>query len=409
MLNNKQIRKEFSWFKNNSKMIYLDSGATSLKPDSVVEEICKYYKIYTFNPHNKNNNLSIDLNHKIFEIRTKIAKFLNCNANEIAFTSGATESLNLFAFGLSHLIKPKDEIIVPEIEHSSNLLPWLIVAKRNHAKLITITENEQANWTKELLSKITKKTRIVSFASVSNILGISVNSYKLAKEIKKINPNTIVIVDATQEVQHKKINLNNSVVDLLCFSAHKVFGPTGIGVAYISKKMQNILQPFKYGGDMYIDYNPNDLSASYLPCPNKFEGGTQNIAGIFGFGAAIDFINRLGIDNIQNYEKQLSIYFYKKIKTVKNVILGNKKNIGSPIIVFNIKNCNPQDVAYYLSIKNIIVRSGVSCANMLKHRSQFSSGYVRVSLSIYNNTKDIDFLIKALKEFKIGDSLVGLI
>ncbi|WP_033159666.1 aminotransferase class V-fold PLP-dependent enzyme [Mycoplasmoides alvi] len=408
MIDWKKIRNEFIWFKNNPNLIYFDSGATALKPNIVIDSIKEYYEIYSVNPHNTDTSFAQGLHEKIETSRQTIANFLNCHKDSIVFTSGATESLNLFAFGLMHLLTANDEIVVPDLEHASNLLPWIIVAKKTGAKLVHIHEDNNNNWVKNLLNKINYQTKIVSLSSISNLFGFSIDTKILIKKIKKINPNVIVIIDATQEVQHKKIDLQNLEIDLLAFSIHKIFGPTGVGIAYVSKKMQNILQPLKYGGGMYLDYDPKNLSVDLLSCPTKYEAGTPNVAGILGTKAAIDFVNQIGIENIHKYESELTDYLLKHLKKISNIELANKK-VDSNVVSFNIKNTNPQDVAHYLSLNNIIVRSGVSCVNMLKHRKKNASGYVRVTLSIYNNINEIDQLIMVLKKFDIGDALVGLI
>lgn len=408
MLDPKKVRAEFSWFKKHQNVIYFDNGATSLKPDCVVSAVAEYYQNFSTNPHNSDSNFANSLNARIYKCRENVARFINASTEEIIFTSGATESLNLFAFGLTHLISKNDEIIVPEIEHTSNLLPWLVLSKKTGCKLITIKEDKNLDWTKALLSKISSRTKIVSFASVSNLFGTSVSSKIIAKKIKKINPNIIVVVDGTQEIQHHKINLKQSGIDLFCFSGHKMFGPTGIGVAYISQRMQPTLEPLKYGGSMSLDFDIDKKTITYRHNYEKYEGGTQNVAGILGLHAAIDFVNRLGIENINKYEKELVQYLIKKLKTIKNLELINPKPT-SPVVSFLIKGINPQDVAYYLGTKNIIVRSGVSCVDLVKQRKKTQSGFVRLSLSIYNRYTEIDRLITCLKQLKIGDVLVGLI
>ncbi|WP_027124147.1 aminotransferase class V-fold PLP-dependent enzyme [Mycoplasmoides pirum] len=408
MLNFKKIRDQFRWFKNNPNLIYFDSGATSLKPNSVLDAMQSYYEKYSTNSHNTDSSFANLLNQEIMLARKTIANFLNANPDEIIFTSGATESLNLFAFGLKHLLKPTDEIVVPDLEHASNILPWIAIAKDTNAKLIHIVEKDFLYWTDNLLNKINENTKIVSFSSISNVFGSIVDPLELIKKIKKINPNVLIIVDATQEVQHHQIDLNNSLIDCLAFSVHKMFGPTGVGIAYIKKTLQSNLNPLKYGGGMYLDYDPENLDIKFLNTVEKYEGGTQNIAGILGTKAAIDFINNLGLSNISEYELKLTKYLISKLKEIPNLEIINE-NSNTSVISFNIKNVNPQDIAYYLGTKNIIVRSGVSCVNMIKHRNKNSSGYVRITLSIYNSVEEIDVLIKTLKEFNIGESLVGLV
>lgn len=407
-MNVDQIRKNFKWFSNNKNLVYFDNGATSLKPDCVIEAMNNYYEKLSSSSHNDDSFFTHQTNLDIIMIRKKVAKFLDCNDDEIIFTSGATEALNLFAFGLFDYLKNNDEILIPEFEHASNLLPWLVLAKRKNAKVKIVKENAQMQWENNLLKMVNKKTKIVSFASASNLFGTAVNFNLLAKKIKKINPKVIIAVDATQSIQHQKINLRNSTIDLLCFSSHKLFGPTGSGVAYIKKAIQSILLPYKFGGSMYKDFDPETLEIEYLNNSGKYEGGTPNIAAIYGLGAAIDFVNNIGFNVIIRLEKELLDYLVASLKKIANVQLLKVDN-KIPVVAFNIKDVSPQDVAYYLGRHNIIVRSGVSCANLVSHYSKTKQGFIRASLMFYNKKQEIDFLIKTLKNFKVGDSLDGLI
>ena len=401
-----ELRKDFPWFSNNKGWCYFDSAATSLKPKYVLDNECEYYEKYCCNPHNNDSLFAYQTHKLITESRNEVAKLLNCNAQEIVFTSGATESINLVANGLKKFIKKDDEIILTYIEHTSNMLPWMQISNLTKCKLIWVGKNKIPT-EKSFISSLTKNTKIVAFSDVSNILGNFINLNSLAKKIKQFNPNIIIVVDATQSVPHIKHNLKGSYVDFLVFSGHKMLGPTGIGVCYINKKWINEIDPLKFGGGMNSIVDTNKNKFTYATGVNKFEGGTPNIAGICGLKAAIRYLNKFGWNNISKHEYELKQYVNKKFSTLKNIEYYTKDfNLG--IVFFNVKGVSPQDLANYLGSKKIIVRSGLSCAKASNISTHVNSA-VRISFYIYNTRKEIDYLVDILKKFKKGDELNNVI
>ncbi|WP_027121976.1 cysteine desulfurase [[Mycoplasma] imitans] len=389
------IRKKFSWFNNNKNWIYFDNSATSLKPDLVVNAIGEYYQNWSLNPHNNNTSLSNKLNDLIFETRKKTAQFLSVNSDEIIFNSSATEILNLFAFGLHEYLKSGDEIIVNELEHASNLVNWLELSRRNNLKFTLVKSLD------EIKDKISNKTKVISFSGLSNIFGYKVNYLDYAKQIKTLNKNCLVFIDATQLAAQEPIAISKDI-DGLCFSAHKIFGPTGLGIGYIKKDLQKILNPLKYGGDMYYDFDVDSKNIELKSNPLKYEAGTNNVAAIYAWSKSLDFINEIYKNNFNDYKNELVAYFKQKVKQQKKLILINEQ-ANFPIFLVQIPNIHSQDLAWYLSTKKIITRAGSSCVHLLKKYQK--DGYVRVSLSIYNTKEEIDYFFKVIEEFNLKDIL----
>ncbi|MDC4182640.1 aminotransferase class V-fold PLP-dependent enzyme [Mycoplasma bradburyae] len=389
------IREQFSWLKNNKDWIYFDNSATSLKPDVVINSISDYYQNWSLNPHNKDTDISNKLNVIINETREKTAKYLDVNANEIIFNSSATEILNLFSFGLSSYLKSGDEIIVNELEHASNLVNWIELAKRNNLNLVLVKSLD------EIKDKVNAKTKVVSFSALSNVFGYEVDYLNYAKTVKTKNKDCLVFIDATQLAAHKKIEITEDI-DGLCFSAHKIFGPTGLGIGYIKKALQKTLKPLKYGGDMYYDFNINNKTISFKDNPLKYEAGTNNIASIYAWSKSLDFINDIHENGWYDYEQELVNYFKKKVKEQDKLILINQ-DCSFPIFLVQIPNIHSQDLAWYLSTKKIVTRAGVSCVHLLKNYQK--DGYVRVSLSVYNTKEEIDYFFEVIKDFELKDVL----
>ncbi len=399
-----EIRKDFPWFKFNPKIVYLDSSATSLKNKYMVKAIEDYYFKLSTSPHNNDSMFAYKTLKAIDKSRNIVAKLLNVTPNEIIFTSGATESLNLIAHGLLDFVKPGEEIILSYDEHTSNLLPWKEMCDLKNTKLVYVSSNAFPN-EEDFIKKITKKTKIITFCNISNILGYELDFSYIAKKAKAINPNITVVVDATQAIPHVKYDLSNTDIDFLVFSGHKMTGPTGIGVCYINKKWAQKIKPLKFGGGMNAIVDENGFT--YATIPDKFEGGTSNVAGIIGLGETINYLNKIGWDNIHKHELELKQYVNEQFKSIKNLEYYNPE-AKYPIIFFNIKGCGSQDLANYLGTKGIIVRSGLSCAK-LSHKVTHVSDAVRASLYFYTTKHDVDCLVKALKAYKKGDELKHVI
>lgn len=400
------IRKDFPWFKNNKEWHYLDSSATSLKPKCVLNKQDEYYEVFGCSPHNNDSLFAYQTHGLIKESRELVADLIGRSSEEIVFTSGATESINLISLGLTKFVKSNDEIILTYTEHTSNMLPWFRLSKQSKSKIIWVGKDKIPT-EKDILKSVTKKTKIVTFCDVSNILGYYIDCVSLTKKIKKINPNTIVIVDATQSIPHLRHNLKNTDVDFLVFSAHKMLGPTGVGVCFINKKWIEKLDPWKLGGGMNALVKPKTNEFTFASGVDKFEGGTPNTAGIIGFGEAIKYLNKIGWDNIKSHGLELKEYFNKKSSSIKNFEYYTKDS-ETPILFFNIKGVSSQDLANYLGHNKIIVRAGLSCAKASNISTKINEA-VRASLYLYNTKEDIDYLVEVLKKYKKGAELDNVI
>ena len=380
------------------KISYLDSGATTQKPQCVIDAIESYYKECNANPHRGAYSLSIEATEKYESTREKVAKFINAkNREEIIFSKNATESLNLIAYsyGLDNL-KKDDEVVLSIMEHHSNLVPWQYVTKKTNSKLKFMYINKDYELSKEEIeSKITDKTKVVGITHVSNVLGTINNVKEIIKYAHK--KGAVVIVDASQSIPHMKIDVQDLDADFLVFSGHKMFAPLGIGVLYGKKELLNKMPPFLMGGDM-IEY-VYEQNTTFAPLPNKFEAGTQNVEGVIGLGAAIDYIEKIGYKKIQNVEETITKYAVNelsKLDFLELYITPHAENHSS-VISFNIKGIHPHDVASILDSNGVCVRSGNHCAQPLLRYLKMDST-CRASFSIYNTKEDVDNLVEALKK-----------
>ena len=380
------------------KISYLDSGATTQKPQCVIDAIESYYKECNANPHRGAYSLSIEATEKYESTREKIAKFINAkNREEIIFSKNATESLNLIAYsyGLDNL-KKDDEVVLSIMEHHSNLVPWQYVTEKTNSKLKFMYINKDYELSKEEIeSKITDKTKVVGITHVSNVLGTINNVKEIIKYAHK--KGAVVIVDASQSIPHMKIDVQDLDADFLVFSGHKMFAPLGIGVLYGKKELLNKMTPFLMGGDM-IEY-VYEQNTTFAPLPNKFEAGTQNVEGVIGLGSAIDYIEKIGYKEIQNVEEAITKYAVNelsKLDFLELYITPHLENHSS-VISFNIKGVHPHDVASILDSNGVCVRSGNHCAQpLLRYLGMDST--CRASFSIYNTKEDVDNLVEALKK-----------
>ena len=380
------------------KISYLDSGATTQKPQCVIDAIESYYKECNANPHRGAYSLSIEATEKYESTREKIAKFINArNREEIIFSKNATESLNLIAYsyGLDNL-KKDDEVVLSIMEHHSNLVPWQYVTKKTNSKLKFMYINKDYELSKEEIeSKITDKTKVVGITHVSNVLGTINNVKEIIKYAHK--KGAVVIVDASQSIPHMKIDVQDLDADFLVFSGHKMFAPLGIGVLYGKKELLNKMTPFLMGGDM-IEY-VYEQNTTFAPLPNKFEAGTQNVEGVIGLGSAIDYIEKIGYKEIQNVEEAITKYAVNELSKLDFLELYITPHLEnhSTVISFNIKGVRPHDVASILDSNGVCVRSGNHCAQpLLRYLGMDST--CRASFSIYNTKEDVDNLVEALKK-----------
>ena len=401
------FRKDFPIFENRD-ISYLDSGATSQKPQYVINAIEEFYKKFNANPHRGAYSLSLEATEQYENTREKIAKFINArNKEEIIFSKNASESLNLIAYsyGLSNL-KQNDEVVLSIMEHHSNLVPWQFVTKQTNSILKYMYINNEFELSKEEIeSKITDKTKVVGITHISNGLGTINNVKEIIKYAHK--KGAIVIVDASQSIPHTKVDVQDLDADFLVFSGHKMFAPLGIGVLYGKKELLNKMPPFLMGGDM-IEY-VYEQNTTYAPLPNKFEAGTQNVEGVVGLGAAIDYIESIGYETINKVEQEVTEYAVNelsKLNFIEMYVTPNRQNHSS-VVSFNVKGVHPHDVASILDVNGVCIRSGNHCAQpLLRYMGMDST--CRASFSIYNTKEDVDKLVDALnKTYKMFEKYIN--
>ncbi len=400
MFDVKKIRQDFvmldgKHLMQNKPLVFLDNASTTFKPKKVSDAVMMYLNNETSNSHRGDYDLCFNVDKKIDEARKVVAKFINCDFTEVVFTSGTSMSINLVAYGWAckHLTKD-DEILLTEAEHASNVLPWFKVKEITGCKINYIPLDEEGRLTADNLRKvINEHTKIVAVAHVTNVLGF-VNDIKSITKIAHEN-NALVVLDGAQSVPHLKTDVKDLDVDFLSFSGHKMCGPTGIGVLYGKFKLLDATEPFMMGGGMNAKF---DLcgDASFLAPPLRFEAGTQNIEGIYGLKAAIEYIEEIGIENISQYEQELRNYLITELKKNDNVIIYNE-HATSGIVTFNLKDVFAQDFATFLNSNGIACRSGQHCAKILTKRLK-TYATVRASLYFYNTKEEVDALVKACKE-----------
>ena len=393
-----KIRKDFPMLNNKTQqghpLVYLDNAATTFKPYKVIEACNNYYLNENANAHRGDYDLAYKVDSNIDKVRQTVANFINAKKEEIVFTSGTSMSINLIAFGygMKYLTKD-DEILLTEAEHASNVLPWFKVKEHTGCKINYIPLDKDGRLSIEGLKKvINKHTKIVAIAQISNVLAYLVD----IKEISKIchEHGALLMVDGAQSVPHIKIDVKDLDCDFLSFSGHKLCGPTGIGVLYGKYNLLKMTDPFMTGGGNNARFDMCG-NVAFLQPPEKFEAGTLNIEGIYGLGAAIEYLENIGMENIEKYEKELRNYAISKLKTLQNLIIYNEFAEGS-IITINVKDVFAQDEASYLNSKGICVRSGEHCAKIL-HDFLKTVATVRISFSFYNTKEEIDILYEALK------------
>lgn len=394
----KRLKKDFPIFKNNKRLVYLDSAATSQRPRKVIEAINDFYKKDNANVGRGLYTLSEKAMERYNAARKTIAKFINADEKEIVFTRNTTESLNLLSYTLPSILKKgKDEIVLTEMEHHSNLVPWQQLAKENRMKLKFIKMKPDYTLDYEdARKKITKRTAIISVTHISNVLGTINDIEKLVELGKKRG--AITIIDAAQSIQHLKIDVKKIGCDFLAFSSHKMLGPTGIGILYGKKELLEKLSPFNFGGGMIKKVTWKD--ADWEEPPEKFEAGTPNVAGAVGLAEAINYLEKIGVKNIAEWDKKLKNYALEKLKEIPGIkIYNHRENKSVGIISFNLKAIHPHDVAELLNEKRIAIRAGHCCTMPLMKKLGIS-GVSRVSFSIYNTFEDIDLLVETLKKIQ---------
>lgn len=397
------IRKFFPAFKLNKKNIYLDNAATSLKLGSVIKSVNNYYTNFSLNPHSFSDNyFHREIKCNIDETRNLISAWINCSSEEIIFTPSTTYSINIVALTLSEILKKGDSVLITKFEHSSNVYPWVSICNKKEAVLDYLPLNEDFTIDeKNVDKKINDNVKIVSLAHVSNNLGIINDVKKLTKLIKEKNPDCIVIVDACQSIANEKIDVSDWGVDGLVFSGHKVYGPTGIGVLYLRKKIFKNLPDVLWGGGKEKSPLDNEVSDWSL-LNNKFEVGTLPLSQIFGLRQVFIFLNSLEWNIKKIKEKKIVDYAIKELEKIEDIVIYNKET-NSNILLFNFKGIHSHDLTDYLSKNNIFVRGGSFCSPFLKELIGVNSS-VRISFAIYNNKKDVNSLINCLKSLNKSDT-----
>ncbi|CAD2073304.1 cysteine desulfurase [Phocicoccus pinnipedialis] len=397
-----KIRSDFDILNekvNGKDLNYLDTSATSLTPNVVVNKQVEYYKKYNANVHRGVHTLGSLATDHYEQARMKVRKFIGAKRfEEIVFTRGTTASLNMIARALGDLvINEGDEIVVTEMEHHANIVPWQEVAKRKNAKLVFVPIEEDGTIAEESVQSVmSEKTKILAITHVSNVLG-TINDIKTFAKIAH-DHGAYIVVDGAQAVPHMKVDVVDLDVDFYAFSAHKMLGPTGIGVLYGKVELLEQMEPTEYGGDM-IDYVYKETS-TWTDLPVKFEAGTPMIAEAIALGAAIDYLEEIGMDNIHDYEEELVKYAYNRMSEVEGIqIYGPSSDKRAGLITFNMDGVHPHDLATALDSEGIAVRAGHHCAQPLM-KWLGTNSTARASFYIYNTKEDIDSLIKGLERTK---------
>lgn len=394
-------RNDFNMLDNY--LVYLDNGATTLKPRILSETISDYYNNYSANAHRGDYDISLKVDTMYEKTRHLIKNFINAKTiKEIVFTSGTTDSLNKIVNGyFKHYLKENDEVLITKSEHASNVLPWFELDKEK-IKVNYIDLDENYKLTLENVKKaITDKTKVISISHITNVVG----DIRPIKEIVKYahSKGILVVVDGAQSVPHIKTDVQDLDVDFLAFSAHKMCGPTGVGILYGKEHLLEKLHPTVVGGGMNASFS-SENERVYDDLPHRLEAGTPNIAGVIGFGKVIEYLNKIGMENIHNYEMNLRKKLILELKQIPNIIIYNEES-ESGIVTINYKDVFAQDLAIYLNKYNICVRAGNHCAKILKEELGIKNT-VRISLYFYNDESDIDRLIYALKNPNLKNEII---
>ncbi len=387
-------REDFPIIKNNPELIYFDNGATTLKPKCMIDATSEYYEKYSANAHRGDYDISLKVDMAYEGVRESVAKFINAEKNEIVFTSGSTEALNEVVFGyFKNRLNSNDEILISYAEHASNVLPWFTLEKELGIKVKYIPLDESAVTIDNVKKSISSKTKVISLAWITNTIG----DRRPIKEITKLahDNGILMVVDGAQSVPHMKTDVIDTDIDFLAFSAHKMLGPTGVGILYGKYEYLNQMLPINYGGGMNSFFE-SDKSLEYKELPLRLEAGTMNISGIIAFRKALEYLNKIGMDKINQYEHDLKKYLVNKLSEIDNVIIYNT-NTESGIVLFNIDGIFSEDTSEFLNHYHICVRAGNHCAKMVKEEIG-TNNTLRISLYFYNTKEEIDRFIEILNK-----------
>jgi cysteine desulfurase/selenocysteine lyase len=383
---------------NGNRLVYLDNAATTQKPINVIDAISDYYNNHNANPHRGAYTLSVEATSLYDSAKETVKKFINADSkDEIIFTKNCTESLNLLAFSLSGFFEEGDEILLCVSEHHSNILPWMRLSKDKNLKLNYLYVNDEGIIPEKEYEKINNKTKLVSIAQMSNVLGTIFPVKKISQIAHE--KGAIVVIDAAQSIPHKKVDVKDIDADFMVFSAHKMLGPMGIGVLYGKKHLLDDMPPFLLGGDM-IEYVYED-HATYAEIPFKLEAGTQNVEGAVGLEAAIHYLEKIGLQNIENHEKILTEYAMQEMLKIPYINIYGPMDLEKHggIISFNVKDVHPHDVSTVLDSYGISSRAGHHCCQPLMRYMGINAS-VRISFYLYNSLEDIDVFIDSIKNVR---------
>lgn len=398
-----ELKKDFSMFENHPELIYLDSSATSLTPDCVVDSMSDYYKYNRSSVHRGLYKLAMKSSSDYEAARVKMAAFINAEVSEVIFTKSTTASINNVARSIEHLIEAGDEIITTELEHHSNYLPWLELCNRRGAKLVVIKAKEMEIDTTDVINQITSKTKLIAIHHVSNVVGDIVDVETICNYANEHK--IMTMIDGAQAAPHLKVDLKAINPSFYTISVHKMMGPTGLGVLYINNNIEAKLNPFDFGGDMVtpssVDIDSYDVKAPSL----KFEGGTPSIAEVIGLGAAVDYLNQIGIENIHRHEVELKRYAVTEFDKIKDIATLYNANNDSGLLTFNINGVKVHDAVSESMLSDvtfdnagIALRDGQMCNNLTMKYVLGTPAVLRASLYIYNTKQDVDVLIEQIKK-----------
>ena len=395
------IRKDFPILKrkvrDNKPLVYLDNASTTQKPKQVIDAITNYYNNYNANIHRSVYSIAEEATEAYEKVRDKVAKFLNISKREeIIFVRGTTEGINLVAYAWGRkYIKEGDIIVTTEYEHHSNIVPWQLLVKEKGAKLEYIEIDDNGELILDQLDKYlaTGKVKLVVFSLMSNVLGTISDAEKIISKCHEAGVKTLV--DAAQAVPHMSVDVTKLGCDFFAFSAHKMLGPTGIGVIWVRKSVLETMDPFHGGGDMIREVHKYETTWNDLPY--KFEAGTPNIADVIGFGSAIDYLSQLGMEAVRKHEMELTQYALDKMSQIKGIVIYGPKDVSKRggVISFNFHDVHPHDVATIVDREGIAIRSGHHCAQVLMEKLNVAATN-RASFYIYNTKQDVDKLIQSL-------------
>lgn len=415
-----KIREDFPILKrkvNGKTLVYLDSGATSQKPEVVIETMNKYYRETNANIHRGVYQLSIESTKLVDEARQKMARFIGGRSEEIVFTRNTSESINLVAYSWGEEnINAGEAVVITKLEHHSNMIPWQELCRRKGAELRVVDVDEagklvndkkpeviQENGLKVVLggwkNLLDDSVRMVAFTGQSNVLGTVTPIEPIVKMIRNQSPTALILVDGAQMVPHMKVDVAKMKIDFLAFSGHKMLGPTGVGVLWGRKEVLNEMKPFLYGGDMIGEVKLT--GATWAEIPSKFEAGTPDIAGIVGLGAAVEYLQSVGMEEIHNYEKEILEYALEKMGELEKekivTLYGPDSETRGGAIAFNVVGVHAHDTAQILDSFGIAVRSGQHCAAPLV-TSFGVSAMVRATFYLYNTKEEVDYLVDKIRE-----------